>query len=209
MQKLVYLYGAGGHAKVIIELLEAEGRVIGGLFDDRLQSPVFLGYPVSLWREGALPDAGMIVSIGHNATRRKIALKIGGPFAKTRHQNSFVSPRADWGEGTVVMSGVSIHSGARIGVHSIVNTHASVDHDCSVGDFAHIAPHAVLCGHVTVGEGTLIGAGAVITPGVKIGNWAVIGAGSVVRRDVPDCATVAGNPARIFFTNGPPGEKIP
>lgn len=198
---------------MIIELLEAEGRTIGGLFEDRPPDSVLpgpsthLGYPVRPWPEGLLPDAVLIVSIGHNATRRKIALKINGPFTKTRHQNSFISPRADWGEGTVVMSGVSIHSGARIGVHSIVNTHASVDHDCSVGDFAHIAPHAVLCGHVTVGEGTLIGAGAVLIPGVKIGNWAVIGAGSVVRKDVPDYATVAGNPARIFFTSPPPEGK--
>lgn len=41
-----------------------------------------------------------------------------------------------------------------------------------------------------------VGTGAVILPGVTIGVEAVVGAGSVVTRDVPDGATVVGNPAR-------------
>jgi acetyltransferase-like isoleucine patch superfamily enzyme len=41
-----------------------------------------------------------------------------------------------------------------------------------------------------------VGTGAVILPGVTIGVEAVVGAGAVVTRDVPDGATVVGNPAR-------------
>ena len=48
-----------------------------------------------------------------------------------------------------------------------------------------------------VKRGASIGAGAVILPGVTIGERAMIGAGAVVTRDVPDDATVVGNPARI------------
>lgn len=99
------------------------------------------------------------------------------------------------------MSGVSIHSGAQVGAHCIVNTHASVDHDCYLEDFVHIAPQAALCGNVSVGEGTLIGAGAVVIPGIRIGRWSVIGAGSVIRSDVPDGVLVAGNPGRIYLKN--------
>jgi acetyltransferase EpsM len=50
---------------------------------------------------------------------------------------------------------------------------------------------------VTVREGTHVGAGAIIIPGVTVGKWAVIGAGSVIIRDVPDFATVVGNPGRV------------
>ena len=196
----VYLYGAGGHAKVIIELLEANGRPIAGLFDDKPLTTDLFGYRVSRWDEETRGRLPLIVSIGDNAIRAKVAVLLGGPFARTAHPNSYISPRAALGEGTVVMSGVSIHSGAVIGAHCIINTHASVDHDCAVADFVHIAPHAVLCGHVTVGEGALVGAGAVVIPGVRIGRWAVIGAGAVVRKDIPDGAVVAGNPGRIFVT---------
>lgn len=49
-------------------------------------------------------------------------------------------------------------------------------------------------------EGAAIGAGAVIVCGVTIGKGALVGAGAVVTKDVPDGATVVGNPARILPT---------
>ena len=186
MEQPVYLYGAGGHAKVIIELLEAQGREVRGLFDDNPNLTRLLGYPVAGWKTAMRMGLPMIVSIGDNAIRKKTVSLVKGPFAKTCHPNSYISQRASWGEGSVVMSGVSINSGAVIGSHCIVNTHASVDHDCSIGDFVHIAPHATLCGHVKVGDGVMVGAGA------------VIGAGAVVRKHIPEGVTVVGNPARIF-----------
>ena len=48
---------------------------------------------------------------------------------------------------------------------------------------------------VLVKRGASIGTGAVILPGVTIGSWAMVGAGSVVTKDVPEYATVVGNPA--------------
>ena len=50
---------------------------------------------------------------------------------------------------------------------------------------------------VRIGAHAWIGGGAIILPGVTVGDDAVVGAGSVVTRDVPDGATVAGNPARV------------
>ncbi len=53
------------------------------------------------------------------------------------------------------------------------------------------------CGRpVRIGQNVWIGGGAIILPGVSVGDDAIIGAGSVVTRDVPDGATVVGNPAR-------------
>lgn len=42
------------------------------------------------------------------------------------------------------------------------------------------------------------GANVMILPGVTIGEGAIIGAGSVVTKDVPKCAIVGGNPAKIL-----------
>lgn len=201
MQQPVILYGAGGHAKVVLELLEEAARTIRGYVVDGPTERALLGYPVSAWGETDHGAVDWIIAIGDNTVRRGKATLVAGPFARVAHRNSYISPRAVWGEGTVVMSGASIHSGASIGAHGIVNTHASVDHDCRLGDFVHVAPHAALCGHVEVGEGTLIGAGAVIIPGIRIGRWVVIGAGSVIRNDVPDGVTVVGNPGRVYLKN--------
>ena len=199
MQPPVTLYGAGGHAKVILELLEEAGRKVLGFVADRPEVQALLGLPVHAWNDKERRDVEWIIAIGDNGIRRKKAALVGTSFTRVAHRNSYISPRAAWGEGTVVMSGTSIHSGAVIGEHCIVNTHASVDHDCRLGNFVHVAPNAALCGHVEIGEGTLVGAGAVIVPGIKIGRWSVIGAGSVIRRDVPDGVMVAGNPGRIFL----------
>lgn len=49
-----------------------------------------------------------------------------------------------------------------------------------------------------VKRGASIGTSATILCGVTIGENAIVGAGSVVTHDVPDNATVAGNPARIM-----------
>jgi acetyltransferase-like isoleucine patch superfamily enzyme len=54
------------------------------------------------------------------------------------------------------------------------------------------------CIATTVKRGAAIGSGATILCGVVIGERATVGAGSVVTKDVPDGATVAGNPARLL-----------
>lgn len=51
---------------------------------------------------------------------------------------------------------------------------------------------------VVIGSWVWCGANVTITPGVHIGDGAVIGSGAVVTKDVPECAVVGGNPARII-----------
>ena len=49
-----------------------------------------------------------------------------------------------------------------------------------------------------VKKGASIGSNATILCGITIGENAMVGAGAMVTKDVPDGATVAGNPARIL-----------
>jgi len=42
------------------------------------------------------------------------------------------------------------------------------------------------------------GSNVTIVPGITIGEGAVIGSGSIVTRNIPDCAVVGGNPAKII-----------
>ena len=199
----MYLYGAKGHARVIIEILEQSNVKIAGLIDDNPSILSLLGYPVQHPPLTNIPaDAGMIISIGDNLQRKHISEKFSVSYGKAIHPSSVISARVIRGEGTVIMGNAIINTGTSIGSHSIINTSASVDHDCQLGDFVHISPNATLCGGVTVGEGTHIGAGVTVIPGINIGKWAVIGAGAVVIRDVPDFALVVGNPGKIVRIGG-------
>lgn len=191
----MYLYGAGGHAKVIIDILRANGEIINGLIDDNQNLVELLGFPIFHQNRNFYP---IIISIGDNGVRKVIADRLGGEFGKAIHPSAIISPYALLGVGTVVMQGAIIQSCAKIGKHCIVNTGASVGHECLIADFVHIAPHSTLCGNVHVGEGSWIGAGSTVIPGVKIGRWAVVGAGAVVIKDVPDKAVVVGVPAKVL-----------
>lgn len=192
------LYGAGGHAMVIAEIIEAAGGSLLGFYDSVTAKTQLLGYPVYTQLEAWNLPAGTqwIISVGDNAARQRIAAAHPFPFGTVVHPSAVISPRATLGEGTVVMAGVCINSSARIGRHVIINTRASVDHESVLEDFVHLSPGVTLAGNVQVGAGTHIGTGASVIPGIRIGRWCTIGAGSVIIRDVPDGAKVVGVPGR-------------
>lgn len=191
----INLFGASGHAKVVMDIIDATGDKIGCLYDDTPHCEELQGKPVYNASRTNV-EGPLIISIGSNGVRKLLSERYLLRYARAIHPQSIVSPTATIGSGTVVMQGAIIQSDAVIGKHCIINTGASVDHECIIGDFVHISPHATLCGNVFIGEGSWIGAGAVVIPGVKIGKWCVIGAGSVVINDVEDNTTAVGNPCK-------------
>lgn len=193
------IYGASGHAKVVIDCLKSMNERILAVFDDDPGKKMFLEYVViNDYLADIYPDEEIMISIGDNRIRKELAEgKIKHDFGRASHSSALISPGVSAGEGSVVFHKSVIQAGCEIGKHVIINTSASVDHDCRIGDYVHIAPGAVLCGDVAVGEGTLVGAGSVVIPGIKIGAWCVIGAGSVVVQDVPDHSMIVGNPGRV------------
>jgi sugar O-acyltransferase (sialic acid O-acetyltransferase NeuD family) len=193
------LYGASGHAKVIIEILEKSGILVDGLFDDNPNISDLNGYICSLFNLNKTIDNQLIISIGDNRTRRIIANKIGAvKYGKAIDTSSSISLRSTIGEGTVIMPGAIINSGTIIGDHAIINTNASVDHDCILGNFVHVSPGCSISGNVNIGEGTHIGTGASVIPGIRIGAWCIVGAGCVIIKDIPDFSVVVGNPGKII-----------
>lgn len=208
--KKVRIYGAGGHSQVIRKILELNETLVTDTFDDRPES-VHSAYNNSTIEGGvrnamdSFPHKGdpVIIAVGNNFQRAEIAQFLESTFEKVIHPSSVIAKSAVIGEGTVVFAGAIIQPNTTVGKHVIVNTAASIDHDNIIGDYAHISPKAALCGHVEVGEGTHVGVGAVIIPKIKIGKWCTIGAGTVIIKDVPDYATVVGNPGRVIKINKP------
>lgn len=206
--------GAGGHAKVVIEILRLmEDVEVVALLDsnDTLWRSHVLGVPV-LGGDDLLPDLygkGIrtffvgVGATGDMGPRRRLyrSTRAHGFDAITAiHPTAVISRTAQIGVGGTVMAGAIINAGAQIGEDVIVNSGALVEHDCVIGDHVHIAPGAKLASGVLVGDGSHIGLGAAIIQGKRIGRNAVVGAGAVVVRDIPDDVVVTGVPARVLRT---------
>ncbi len=199
----ILIYGAGGHGKVVADIVEKEGTCrIAGLIDDALTETT-LGYEIlgegedveRIMKEGI---RAAIVAVGDNRTRGKIQARLlaaGLEIVSAIHPMASVARGATIGLGTVVAAGAVVGPDAVVGEGCIVNHCASVDHDCSIGALAHVAPGANIGGGVLVEEGALIGTGASVKPGLHIGAGSVVGMGATVIRDVEPDIMVVGVPA--------------
>ena len=202
--------GAGGHAKVVLECVQAraDAEVIGLLDNDPEQhGRIVLGCKVlggderlaQLNSEGVSHAFIGIGGVKDNTPRRKVfenLLRLHYQVLTVISENAIVSPSAIVGAGTVICPGAIVAAGARIGRNVIINTGAIVEHDCEIADHAHVASGAILAGNVSVGEGAHIGAGATVRQGLNIGRAAVVALGAAVIDDVAAGAVVGGVPAK-------------
>jgi len=194
----VVVLGGGGHARVLIEAMRANGRTIMGIADPALV-PVARG-PGGVGVLGGdevldkLEASDVLLvngigSVGSMAARDAIFRRVrerGFRFATVIHASAVVSPSVQLGEGVQLMAGAIIQCDAAIGANSIVNTGARIDHDCRIGESVHIAPGVTLSGSVTVGDRTHIGTAAAVIQGISIGCDCLVGAGAVVHRNLRD-----------------------
>lgn len=191
----MFIYGASGHAKVIIDILRTNNTEITALIDDNPDINSLMGIPVLHASSNLSP---VIIGIGNNSIRKRISEQLQCEYGTAKHPSAIISHEVVIDKGSVIMPGAIIHTDTHIGKHCIINTGSSIDHECIIEDFVHISPHSTLCGNVRIGEGTWIGAGTTIIQGISIGKWSVIGAGSVVVNDIPDNVIAYGNPCRII-----------
>ena len=192
------VFGAGGHAKVVVDCIEAQGKYMTSEILDDEEVLQFIGnYKVNLRNKNSNYDSfNAIVAIGNPIHREQVVNQLKSNFIMTIHPSAIVSKHAQLGEGCQVFAAAVINAGAIIGNHSIINTGAIVEHDCELGDYVHIAPNATLGGNVKVGTKAHIGIGATIIQNITIGKNAIIGAGAVVLDDIPDNCTAVGIPAK-------------
>ena len=196
MDVAYHIFGASGHAKVVLDILRTNAIPVASILDDHPTVPFLIDIPVIHSKDFTLQAIDkFIIAIGENSIRKAIVEKNNFQFYKAIHVDATVSSFASIAEGTVVMPQAVINADATIGKHCIINSRSVVEHDCVLEDYVHVSPNASLAGNVTIGEGSHIGIGASVIQGVKIGKWVTIGAGAVVTQDIPDNCTAVGIPA--------------
>jgi len=207
MELPVIVLGGGGHARVLIEILQRRKVRIEGislvepavdeLYGYRVignDEDVLLRYPANqVLLVNAVGSSGP--AVGRKALYAKFRA-IGYRFASVIHPSAVVASDCMIGEGVQVMAGAIIQPGCRLGDNVLINTKASIDHDGDVGHHVHVAVGATVAGGVKIGDGAFIGAGSTIIQNLSIGANSLVGAGAVVVRDVRANTTVIGVPAR-------------
>src|SRR3984893_474925 len=207
--KRVLVWGAGGHGKVMGDVLIACGQwEVAGILDEdkKKRGTEVLGVKVfSL--EGGVAEAAKGLDCG------RVAIAIGDNYARFAkfqqvrraglmpvnvvHSSAHVSRFVKTGEGVTILAGATINPGTTIEDNVCVNTSASVDHDNYLERSCHIFPNATLTGGVRIKEFAYVGSGAVIAPNLTVGKYSYVGAGAVVLADVGLGTIVFGVPAKV------------
>jgi sugar O-acyltransferase (sialic acid O-acetyltransferase NeuD family) len=196
----VVLLGAGGHARVLLDVLEQHSLYeIVGFVDANpaLRGTRVNGFPV-LGDDDLLPELSRngvrhaVVAIGStrlNARREfcyRYAVSLGFHMLAVIADSSYISPSAKLGESCSILHQAVVGAGSCLGRNVIVNAGAIVEHDCWIEDHVHIAAAACVAGNVRVGENSYLGLGCRVRQGIKIGRNVMVSMGSIVVKDLPD-----------------------
>lgn len=128
----------------------------------------------------------------NNAGRHDMAL-----YLQSRSSQVFqvdINPAVKVGRGIMIDHG----TGVVVGETAEIGDHVSILQGVTLGGTGKVDGDR----HPKIGSGVLIGAGAKILGNIRIGNCSRVAAGSVVLKEVPDCKTVAGVPAKIVGEAG-------
>ena len=209
-RRKIVIWGRGGHAKVITDILKSSNtfEVVGYLDDlnlpqlgeEYLDRPVFSGRD---HLQTLLADGIRHLVFGFADCRMRLKLTDyvkakGFKLPVVVHPSAVIASDVRLGEGTVITAGAVVGVGTIVGRSAIINTLASVDHDCTIGAGAHICPGVRLAGNVRVGNAAWIGIGSIVSDGLSLGDECFLGAGSVVVSDIPAGVLAYGVPARVI-----------
>lgn len=186
----LYIYGNGGHAKVVADIARANGY-------DNL---IFLDDNSDMKFNSNLPKHSIIIAIGNTLIRQKLqnlVLSSGFELITLIHPTAVIGSDVTIGNGSVVMPGAIINAKSTIGNGVIINSGAIIEHECTIGDFAHICPGVAIAGGSLVGERSWIGIGSSVIQNITIKPDITIGAGSVVVKDILEGSLAYGNPCRV------------
>lgn len=205
MYNKVIVIGAGGHAKVVADIILKSNDQVIGFLDDNIEIGTVVNKEYDIKVIGKIEDcshleklhsAQFVIAIGNNEIRNAIASKYKINYYTAIHPSAIVGSDVTIGIGTVIMANACINSSTQIGQHCIINTGAIIEHDNIICNYSHISPNVALGGAVKVGQDVHIGIGATVKNNVEICDNVLIGAGAVVVKDICDVGTYIGIPAK-------------
>ena len=201
MSEVIYIYGAGGHAKVVAATARLCGYKIGGFWesDATRVGENFFGSKVIDFSDVPL-GANIFIAFGNNEIRLQEGRKLSRNYKIPNliHPAAQVSAEAKMGIGNYIGALVNIDPDCSFGSFCLINNGANISHDTLIEDGCQLCPHCAVAGACRIYENAFIGLGSCIIEKKTVGRKSIIGAGAVVISDIADSTTVAGVPARVI-----------
>ena len=211
MREKIILIGSSGHARVVIDIIEEEGKyqIEGVVTNDIFPDGKFNNYTVlgddsvlhEMYKAGYKNLAMGVGGFKNNLNRKKIFNNLkatGFNFINVIHPKSVISRSVKIGEGCTIFAGVIINPNAIIRNNVIIATNATIDHDSIIESHVLISAGVTVGGNDLIGEGTLLALGSKVVSGIKIGKNILIGSGAVVVKDCLEEGLYLGIPAKLI-----------
>ncbi len=198
--KPVIVLGAGGHAKVITEILNQRDIKVLGISVKSKKDFKKTNYKsfsddevISNYSPDQINLVNGVGSLPYDKSRYKISknfIEKGYSFISITHPSAIISSEARISEGAQILAGSFVGPSSSIGIGTIINSHSSIDHDCEILEYCHLAPGVVCSGNVKIGNFVHISPGVTITNNIEIGNNSIIYPGVTLTKNIPDNSIV-------------------
>jgi acetyltransferase EpsM len=200
--KSVYLIGAGGFSKQVIDSYLSHNIKILGIFDNFRTGLFYKNIPIigkiDMVDSIIKPKENVFITLGDNNIRKNIASSMIDKFSFPNcfRPNADIPSTLNIGQGNYIGAFSKLGEDSYIGNFNFINECTILAHDTKIGDYNHLSPNVSMGGNAVIGHTNMIGTSAIIIPKIVIGDDNTIGAGSVIIRNIDSKSTLVGNPAK-------------
>lgn len=215
MTENIIIYGSGGMAREVVELIEDINRLrptwnIQGYLDDIKGdcAEIVNGYRIlgtGDRLESLEIPANVVLAISNPEAKIRIYNRIKGypiRFPVLIHPSARVARSAKIGEGSIIGMDCIVSVNVDIGRHVFLNMRTVVGHDTVLKDYCSCLVNCVIAGDVIVDERTLLGSGCIIMEKKTIGKKVRVGMGAIINDDVRDNHVVMSRPSKSMYFGG-------
>lgn len=212
--KLIYALGIGHNTPVFIDLAEACGYKIAGLYhyDDTRTGEIDHGLKIigsfnDLYSKEDLTGMNFLLTMGDNKIRTEISNRLrqlGGNVPTLIHPLSVISRFANISSiGVYISPFTYVQADSSIGDNTVLLSHVNISHTTHIGNSCFIAGGSIIGAYTDVKDFVFVGQGVLTISGKvpTIGEKAYIGARSLITHEVPAHAVMAGSPAKVIRYN--------
>ena len=224
--KNIVIYGASGHAKMIVDSITKNNtyNFIGFIDSYKPINQDVYGHKVignldmlsGLIKKFNIES--IVIGIGDNEIRLNaykniITVAPNIEFPAIVHPSAILANDIKIPQGTVLMPGAIVNADAKVGKFCLINTKASLGHDSVMSDFSSLASGVTISGNVNIGFCSAICLSASIAQNINIGNYTTVGAASLVLKPIGDHKLAFGVPIHtlkdkitgtVYYTNKAP-----